>query len=101
MNSKIIFTFVFSVLLFSLPIEAKKPKNRPNQVATVEQWGRYEIALKGPELGNPFMDVKLNADFSLAGSDSVVTISEIENNTLATLEHNPWWAPPLYNIINY
>jgi hypothetical protein len=31
---------------------------------TVEQWGVYEIALKGPMSGNPFLDVKLSATFS-------------------------------------
>lgn len=30
---------------------------------TVEQWGIYEIELKGPTNGNPFVDVKLSAVF--------------------------------------
>jgi hypothetical protein len=31
--------------------------------STVEQWGRYETNLKGPENGNPFTDVWLTATF--------------------------------------
>src|SRR5512133_81597 len=30
---------------------------------TVEQWGVYEIILKGPTNGNPFVDVRLSAVF--------------------------------------
>jgi Domain of unknown function (DUF5605)/Domain of unknown function (DUF5060)/Protein of unknown function (DUF4038) len=30
---------------------------------TVEQWGVYEVALKGPTNGNPFLDVKFSAHF--------------------------------------
>lgn len=30
----------------------------------VEQWGIFEIALKGPAGGNPFLDVQLTADFT-------------------------------------
>ena len=75
MNTKIIFTIVLSVLLFSLPAEARKPKNRTAKPASIEQWGRYEVSLRGPEAGNPFTDVELKADFSLSGSDSVVTVN--------------------------
>jgi hypothetical protein len=31
---------------------------------TVEQWGRYEVTLKGPTNGNPFLDVRLAARFA-------------------------------------
>jgi hypothetical protein len=31
--------------------------------STVEQWGIYEIALKGPTNGNPFVDVRFSAVF--------------------------------------
>jgi len=30
---------------------------------TVEQWGRYELALNGPTNGNPFVDVEFSARF--------------------------------------
>src|SRR5262245_4469310 len=32
--------------------------------AEVEQWGRFELVLKGPADGNPFVDVKLSATFT-------------------------------------
>lgn len=32
--------------------------------ADVEQWGTYEVALPGPETGNPFIDVTVSARFS-------------------------------------
>ncbi|WP_438482581.1 DUF5060 domain-containing protein [Oleiharenicola lentus] len=31
---------------------------------SVEQWGLYEVALKGPADGNPFVDVRLTATFT-------------------------------------
>ena len=31
---------------------------------TVEQWGLFEVALKGPTNGNPFLDVQFGAKFS-------------------------------------
>lgn len=34
---------------------------------TVEQWGLYEISLKGPADGNPFVDVRLSAVFDSGG----------------------------------
>lgn len=37
---------------------------------TVEQWGVFEVALKGPSDGNPFTDVRLTANFT----DGVRTI---------------------------
>ena len=37
---------------------------------TVEQWGVFEVALKGPSEGNPFTDVRLTANFT----DGVRTI---------------------------
>jgi hypothetical protein len=37
----------------------------------VRQWDRYEVALKGPSTGNPFLDVTLSARFS--NGDKTVT----------------------------
>jgi hypothetical protein len=34
------------------------------QGATVEQWGIFEITLKGPDSGNPFLGVELSARFT-------------------------------------
>jgi hypothetical protein len=31
--------------------------------AEVEQWGRFELTLRGPDRGNPFVDVQLSATF--------------------------------------
>jgi hypothetical protein len=36
----------------------------PAQAADAEQWGLYEVALKGPTEGNPFVDVELSATFT-------------------------------------
>ena len=49
-----IFHFLFSIPAFRV---AAAP------AATVEQWGIYEIALKGPTNGNPFLDVRFSAAF--------------------------------------
>src|SRR5262245_28476932 len=37
---------------------------------TVEQWGMYELTLKGPTNGNPFLDVRFAARFA-QGYDSI------------------------------
>src|SRR4051812_2899 len=37
---------------------------------TVEQWGMYEVAVKGPTNGNPFLDVRFTARFA-QGYDSI------------------------------
>jgi hypothetical protein len=39
----------------------------------VEQWGRFELALRGPTSGNPFLDVHLSATFSRVGEDKPIT----------------------------
>ena len=36
----------------------------PAQSSGFEQWGLYEVALKGPTTGNPFRDVTLSAQFT-------------------------------------
>lgn len=33
------------------------------EVGSVEQWGVFEVALPGPSVGNPFVDVRLNGRF--------------------------------------
>jgi len=37
----------------------------PFAAPAVEQWGIFELSLKGPTNGNPFTDVKLSAQFTL------------------------------------
>ncbi len=41
-------------------------------IDTVERWGVYEIKLKGPKEGNPFIDVKLSAQFKLKEKEVIV-----------------------------
>lgn len=41
-----------------------EPLTPPAEAAETEQWGLYEIALKGPSTGNPFRDVTLSAQFT-------------------------------------
>jgi hypothetical protein len=36
----------------------------PLRAGDVEQWGLFEVALKGPTIGNPFVDVELSATFT-------------------------------------
>jgi hypothetical protein len=38
--------------------------NAPDQI---EKWGVYELTLQGPQHGNPFVDVSLEAEFSFEG----------------------------------
>src|ERR1700733_3917389 len=43
-----------------------EPLIPPGEAAEIEQWGLYEISLKGPSTGNPFHDVALSAQFTQA-----------------------------------
>ncbi len=56
-------TFILLLFLFAtvLPLRAAQ---------SVEQWGSFELALKGPTNGNPFIDVSLSARFT-QGTNSV------------------------------
>ena len=37
--------------------------------STVERWGTFEVELKGPSTGNPFLDVEFDAVFSQKGRE--------------------------------
>ena len=50
-------SFVFT-LLISLLATAHA------EVAHAQQWGVYELTLKGPDTGNPFTDIQLIAEFT-------------------------------------
>lgn len=53
-----------TVLLFA--VLAIVPKALSAQTTgPVERWGMFEAALKGPETGNPFLEVKLSVSFRL------------------------------------
>jgi hypothetical protein len=41
-----------------------QPHVPPAESPDTEQWGLYEIVLKGPSAGNPFRDITLSAQFS-------------------------------------
>lgn len=41
--------------------------------ATAEQWGIFEVALAGPTNGNPFVDVRVSAKFSLGDTNVEAT----------------------------
>ena len=44
-------------LLFSMPLSAADSR------AAVERWGVWEVSLRGPDSGNPFLDVRFGASF--------------------------------------
>ena len=48
---------------FWIPFLASCIANAAQATATAEQWGVYELALRGPATGNPFVDVRLAATF--------------------------------------
>jgi len=52
--------FLTFLALLAAPTTAEGKSNSP-------RWGIFELALKGPEGGNPFIDVKLSAEFKLRG----------------------------------
>jgi hypothetical protein len=56
-----LFTFV---ALFSATTVAGGEKNGSDKV---ERWGIFELSLTGPSGGNPFVDVKLSAEFEQKG----------------------------------
>ena len=48
---------------------------------TVEQWGIFELTLKGPTNGNPFVDTHFSARFAWDLGDSAAT--EVSGRTTA------------------
>ena len=48
-------------VLTILPIPTARAQTDPGGV---ERWGIYEVTLKGPVQGNPFLDVNLSAQFT-------------------------------------
>ncbi|MBA7715876.1 hypothetical protein ES703_124934 [subsurface metagenome] len=51
------------LLIFSALIAATTTAEGKSNSNIIERWGIFELALKGPEGGNPFVDVKLSAEF--------------------------------------
>jgi len=65
MNRREMLKLSAATLASSLPAEAMTARVTVQANAQqVEQWGMFEIALKGPSSGNPFKDVVLAADFT-------------------------------------
>src|SRR5262245_25104953 len=52
------------VLRLLLALPALLATSAPLLAADVEQWGLFELALKGPADGNPFVDVEFAATFT-------------------------------------
>ncbi|MFH1717110.1 MAG: DUF5060 domain-containing protein [Planctomycetota bacterium] len=59
--------FVRAIVLASVVLLAVQPAVAVSQPDTVERWGIFELALKGPSGGNPFVDVQLSAEFRQNG----------------------------------
>lgn len=58
---------ILVVLGLLRPAVAEGPVASPAP-ATVERWGRFELALPGPTAGNPFLDVRWSARFRQDGT---------------------------------
>ncbi|MFT3870720.1 MAG: DUF5060 domain-containing protein [Nibricoccus sp.] len=59
-----LFTSILRTSLLSLALVANLCLARATAPTSVEKWGVFEIELKGPTDGNPFVDVTLSAEFS-------------------------------------
>jgi Domain of unknown function (DUF5060)/Protein of unknown function (DUF4038)/Domain of unknown function (DUF5605) len=47
------------------PVLKAAPTRAPESLATIEQWGMFEVSLQGPSSGNPYKEVTLTAAFTL------------------------------------
>ncbi len=50
------------LVVLAMNVRVSPSMARPNQTI-VEQWGRFELSLNGPQNGNPFLDIALSARF--------------------------------------
>src|ERR1043166_2665010 len=50
--------------VLSLSAHALAAELKANPAQQCEQWGIFEVALKGPSDGNPFTDVRFSATFT-------------------------------------
>ena len=69
----------FTILFSGIHIVAQK---------TVEKWKVFELTLKGPEKGNPFTDVNLNAIF-VNDNDTVLTTGFYDGNGIYKIRFMP------------
>jgi hypothetical protein len=57
-------------------------------ISKVQCWDRYEISLKGPAAGNPFIDVNLSATFT-KGADKVTVTGFYDGNGIYKIRFMP------------
>lgn len=72
MNHRTILLLLFVFALGANTASGKKPKQ--TQENTIEQWRRFEVSFNGPSTGNPFTDVRLEADFMSMSTGKVTTV---------------------------
>ena len=65
MNPRTFFTVLAISLAHAFAETAELPR--------VEQWGRFELNLAGPSIGNPFIEIELTARFTQENTDINVT----------------------------
>ena len=75
-------------LLFLLPFCGWLSLAVASETPSVEQWGVFEISLRGPTNGNPFIDIKLSARFT-HGIHSVVADGFYDGNGIYKIRCMP------------
>ena len=68
---------------FSITAWSQSPRSK-----TVEQWGVYELSLKGPSYGNPYMDNTLDTKFT-NGSKTVTVPGFYDGNGIYKIRFSP------------
>src|SRR5437762_14258305 len=53
-----------NAIYFLLPLLSLIANTAPVRAVDVEQWDQFEVVLKGPASGNPFVEVELSATFA-------------------------------------
>ena len=82
------------LVLIALSLLAATPQ-------TVERWRSFEIALRGPATGNPFVDVQVSATFTLANDHHVPTVLTVGGFYDDGGAYKVRFAPPLEGIWTY
>jgi len=55
---------LLAIAMFIMPFASSNVVQAKTNSDTIERWGIFELSLRGPSGGNPFVDVKLSAEFS-------------------------------------
>ena len=53
--------YIFSIAIFAIAVSLANAQDLETNM--VERWGVYEVSLNGPDIGNPFTEVELTAEF--------------------------------------